>query len=310
MNKNTILAIVFGILLLIFFGTRFLGSDDDRTLREVLVAVDTATVTKIVLASEIDSAGITLEKTGENWQVVTDTLRDEAGSGPVESILSSLVAMVPDRLIAKSEDRWDRYAVSDSLGTRVRVFAENDLLADIVIGSGNMQQASRTMSTYVRLHDEEEVYAVEGFLSGVFSHDLDRYRDKTFLTVGKGSLTSLRFDYPGDSSFVLRKADGGWQINEAPADSAAVAGYLNSLQRFTPGDFANHFSAEGKTAAYRLSMDGNNMRPVTIEGFRDGENLVLHSSLNDNAYFKTGNLDVFEDLFAPGSSFLNDKAGK
>ena len=305
MNRNRILLIVFVVLLGIFLGKKFLGGDDSRNFREVLVAVDTASVTKIVLATKAnDHKPVELIKTSATWDVKSENVNDQADEGAVKGMLTSFVKMTPKRLVAKSEDKWGQYEVNDSLGTQVKMYSGDELLADVVIGKFNFQQATRSMSTFVRLGEEEDVYSVEGFLSSTFNQPLNGFRDKTFLETNKPDLTSLKFDYPGDSSFMLSKIGENWQINEVAADSAAVETFLNGLRSIRQRDFVDDFDRGGKVALYQLTIDGNNMSPIVVQGFQEGDELVLHSSLNENAFFEEGGLNAFEKLFVPAGQFF------
>lgn len=304
MNRNTILLIVFVVLLAIFLGKKFLGSDGDRNFRDVLVSVDTASVTKIVLVSRAnDHESVELLKTGLEWAVTNGSINDEADQNTVRGMLASLVKMPPKRLVAKSEDKWAQYEVNDSLGTQVKVYAGDELLADVMIGKFSFQQTNRSMSTFVRLSEDEEVYSVDGFLSSTFNQQFNSLRDKTFLKTEKNNLTSLRFNYPGDSSFVLAKVGDKWQVNNSPADSAAVESYLNGIRTLNQREFADDFQREGKVVTYQLTVGGNNMNDIAVQGYMEGDDLILHSSLNENAFFKKGSLDVFDKVFVSPQKF-------
>ena len=306
MNRNMILLVVFVVLLLILLGKQFLGSDGNRNFREILVELDTASVTKVeVMARANDFDPVEFVKTGSQWEVTNGNVKDEADKGSLRGALASLSKITPKRLVAKSEDKWAQYEVNDSLGTRVKAFSGDKLLADLVIGKFNFQQTNRSMSTFVRLTEEDEVYAVEGFLSSTFNREFSGFRDKTFLKTDKENLVTLTFDYPGDSSFVLSKPADQWQLNGLAADSAAVQNYLNGIRTITPGKFMDEFSADGKIPMYRLTLDGNNMSVIIITAYQEADDLVLSSSLNENAYFTPEGLNIFDKLFVSGQLFVD-----
>ncbi len=170
-------------------------------------------------------------------------------------------------------------------------------MADFIVGKFNFQQNTRSMSTFVRLAEEEEVYSVEGFLSSTFNQSFSNLRDKTFLKFNTDDLTSVKFQYPADSSFTLIKIGDTWIVNEGVVDSTAVQTFFNSVQNVTPREFNDTFSASGAVASYQVAFEGNNMNTVTIKGFGTPDKLILHSSLNENAYFKNNATPVFEKLF-------------
>ena len=306
MNKinNKILLGILLLLLLIFIGKRFLGSSGERNFRETLVAVDTSQVNKIVIKPRAsDGENITLSKTGTSWEVARAEIKDEADINSIKSMLGNMVNMKPKRLVAKSEEKWAQYEVSDSLGTRVMAYAGDKMLTDFMLGKFNFQQASRTMSNFVRLSEEEEVYTVEGFLSS-FNQDFNNLRDRTFVTTTRENITSIRFTYPADSGFVLDNVASRWEIAGQPADSAAVAGYLSGLRNITKSEFADNFSPQGKVAVYQLTISGNNMQSLTVSAYQEGEEYVLNSNLNEGAYFNQGSLQIFDKLFVSKTSLL------
>ena len=306
MNKinNKILLGILLLLLLIFIGKRFLGSSGERNFRETLVAVDTSQVNKIVIKPRAsDGENITLSKTGTSWEVAMGEIKDEADINSVKSMLGNMVSMKPKRLVAKSEEKWAQYEVNDSLGTRVMAYVGDKRLTDFMLGKFNFQQASRSMSNFVRLSEEEEVYSVEGFLSS-FNQDFNNLRDRTFVTTTKENITSIRFTYPADSGFVLDNVASRWEIDRQPVDSAAVAGYLSGLRNITKSEFADDFSPQGKVAVYQLTISGNNMQALTVSAYQEGDEYVLSSNLNEGAYFNQGSLQIFDKLFVSKTSLL------
>lgn len=306
MNKinNKILLGILLLLLLIFIGKRFLGSSGERNFRETLVAVDTSQVNKIVIKPRASNGeNITLSKTGTSWEVARAEIKDEADINSVKSMLGNMVSMKPKRLVAKSEEKWAQYEVNDSLGTRVMAYAGDKMLTDFMLGKFNFQQASRSMSNFVRLSEEEEVYSVEGFLSS-FNQDFNNLRDRAFVTTTKENITSIRFTYPADSGFVLDNVASRWEIDRQPVDSAAVADYLSGLRNITKSEFADDFSPQGKVAVYQLTISGNNMQALTVSAYQEEDEYVLSSNLNEGAYFNQGSLQIFDKLFVSKTSLL------
>ena len=303
--NNKILLGILVVLLLVFLGKRFLGSSGERNFRATLVAIDTSQVTKIVIQPRASTGNnITFTKTGTSWEVARADIKDEADLNNVKNMLANMVNISPKRLVAKSEDKWTQYEVNDSLGTRVMAYAGDKVLTDFILGKFNFQQASRSMSNFVRLSDEEDVYSVEGFLSSSFNQEFNNFRDRTFVKVTKENITSVRFEYPGDSSFVLNLVASKWEIDGLQADSTAVESYLSGLRNLTKNEFADDFTPQGKVATYRLSIAGNHMQPITVSAFQEGEGHILNATLNEGAYFREGSLNIYDKLFVSKTSLL------
>ncbi len=311
MNKtNKILLIVLVALLVVFLGNEYLGGPDSRNFKTTLVALDTATVDKIVLVSKTNGLQpVELLKAANGWQVSGKGINDRADKSVVKGMLNELANISPDRLLATSAGSWEENEVTDSLATRVKAYAGEELLADFYVGKFNFQAASRKMSTSVRLADDEDVYAVEGFLSSVFNRSLDDLRDKTFIEVEAAHITGINFSYPADSSFTLSKALQGWAIDGQAADSTAVENYLHKLKNIRPRKFADDFTASGQTPTYSLNITLSDGTGVTVAAYQAGEATVLHSSRNAGAWFTDEGLQIYDQLFVPRATFVPDKAG-
>lgn len=309
MNKinNKILLGILLVLIFVFLGKRFLGDGGERNFKEKLVSIDTSLVNRIVIQPRASNGEkINLTKTGTGWEIAKEDIKDEADINSVKNMLGNMVNMKPKRLVAKSDDKWAQYEVDDSLGTRVMAYEGDKLLTDFILGKFNFQQATRSMSNFVRLGGEPEVYSVEGFLSSAFNQEFNSFRDKTFVKATKENITSVRFEYPADSSFVLNKVASQWQIQGLPADSAAVEGYLSGLRNMAKNEFADDFSPQGKVALYRLTVSGDNMQAFTVSGFQEGDRYILHSTLNEGAYFDEGNTKIFDKLFVNRSGLISN----
>ncbi len=306
MSKNKILFVVLGALVLIYLGNKFLRSNNERNFKDYVVQLDTAAVTRMVIRPKANNhEPISVVKEGKGWSVSSGDVKDEADKNSIRGMLSSMISLKPIRLVANSEEKWKQYEVNDSLGTQVQMYAGEELLADVMIGKFSFNQAARTAATFVRLTDEDEIYTVDGFLSSTYNQDFNGFRNKIFIKTVPENITSISFQYQGDSSFRMDKLADKWQINGQQVDSAAVRKYVNGLRILTQREFVDGFTASGDPN-YKLTIDGNNMSTVNITGYQDGEDIILHSSLNDNAYFKKGNLNVFEKLFVSSTLFKKE----
>lgn len=307
--NNKVLLIIVVILLAVFFGKKYLGNSGDRNFKDVLVAVDTASVNKIVVKGKMNEfAPITLSRTGSDWEVSDGKIKDNASPTILSGILSTLVSMKPIRLLTKDKAKWDVNQVSDSLGTKVQAYANDKLLADFVVGKFNYQQATRSMTTSVRLAGSDEVFTVYGFLSSTFNRKTDDFRDKLFVRTKPDDLTKVSFSYPGDSSFVLEKSANGWQVGGVLADSVSVHKYLSGLTNLSLRAFENGFEPATHAHPYQITIDGNNMSTVNITGYTADEGMVLNSSMNDDAYFKQGTFKPFDKLFVSKEKLLTPSA--
>ena len=298
MNRinNKVLIIIIVVLAGIYLGKKFIGKNTERNFKEELVAIDTASVDKIVIKPKISPDELIFEKSDDRWRLKSGELSDDADQGMVKGMLNNMLSMKPERLVGVSSEKWQQYEVNDSLGIEVKAFSGDKLLTDFIVGKFNFHQATRAMSTFVRLKGEEEVYSVEGFLSSNFNQQFNGFRDKTFLKLKKDEIESIEFSYPGDSSFVLIKNQNEWKIGEMETDSVSTASYLAGLQNITKREFVDDFDSNS-TPIYTMTIRLRDIDPINISCFvKDDENYILHSSMNEDAYFDSGNFDLFNKL--------------
>lgn len=259
------LLLLFGVLIVAFAIVQFTKRDNrSRSLRTELVSIDTAKVTRIEISSPDNEVVLSNE---QGWMVSVNDRQKKAKEGIVPNLLNNLNTIQPSRLAAKSKDQWEEYKV-DTAGTRVKVFAGNELLSDIVIGRFGVE-GQRNFYTYVRLSEDENTYVADGFMGMNVKADASSYRNNTIMRLQKDSLISVTFDYP-DSAFMLSKS-GRWMINDQPADSASVEKFLRGLSyvnstKFTDGDIIG-------TPTHKVSFS-----------FTDRENMVIEAFYSENGY--------------------------
>ncbi len=315
--NNKTLLIVLAALAVIYVVSTFLRkqSRTKTTLKTDIVNVDTAAVTQFTIHKENP---ITFSRAGNNWQVSSGGVTDDANTNLVQNVLSTLMSIKAERLVAKSSDKWAEYNLSDSTATRVTVTeGDKGQSLDLYIGRFNYQpppqgqnqfqqrQQGISGSTYIRLGEGEEVYSTEGFLTMTFSQDFNSWRQTQFLKTTKSAITRVQFDYPADSSFVLTKMDSVWLVNDAPANQEAVDQYLSELTYKQDPNFADDFSAVG-SPSHTLTIVGDNMDNIVVKAFanHDGNEYFIQSSMNPGATFRSARDGVYGDLFPGKEEFL------
>lgn len=296
--NNKLLVVIFGILLVIVVIVKLVDSrKGNRTFKSDLVEVNAADVTAIELFPKVANGTlIKLFKENDVWQLESEGKRYNADQSAAASMINELNQMKPKSVVATKKDRWKQFEVTDSLATRVKLLKDGDVLADVMLGKFSFSQP-QTMTSYVRLNDDNEVYGVDGMLGMSFNRNVNSFRDKTVIKSNKTDWIKLTFTYPSDSSFVLEKKGEKWMVGEMKTDSAALVKYFNSIAHLTGTKFANSKPVGPPT--HSLKIEGNNgMSPLEISGyFTDKDNFVLASNQNSNTYFN--NPKTARKVFVP-----------
>ena len=315
--NNKIMLIVFLVLAGIFILTKvFVSKRSERTLNTELVDIDTNRVTQIFIypgSEHIDE--IRFDKKVPAWTVSTGEVSAEADPNSVSRLMNELLNLKTDRLVARSRDKWKEYHVDDSLGSRIMIKEGKRTTLDMLVGKFNYQQPAGayggyrqnygTGLTYVRLHSNDEVFSVEGFLSMMVNQPFNSWRIHTLLQLNKDHVSRISFDYPSDSGFVIQKTENLWLVDGILADSANVAEYLSDISMKTISSFWDDLLPDS-SPQFTITIDRSNMDPLLVEAYQQmtGE-YILHSSLNPDSWFTSSRDGTFDDLFKPKSLFLN-----
>lgn len=288
---------ILAVLVLIYIGFEFFGGKGrSENYREVLVEIDTANVDKIVIQKGSDT--LKVEKQDGEWQVkIGDNKFAKATTSSVRGTLNTLLSIEASRIMANKEDQWKEYQV-DTTGTRVKIFEGDSKSLDIIIGRLGFQ-GQRQYSTYVRLAEENEVYAAANFMGAAINTDPAGYRNSQVARIDKDSVLAIAFHYP-DSSFTLVKDSLNWLLNDVVADSSATAQFLNNFSYLNSSRFYDGSRPSGApllTAAIKTAG-----KTIEIKAWELPEKgWVVQSTHNPESYFLDN--DLFEKVFK-GEAFF------
>ncbi len=318
-NKTLIIILVVlgGILLLLQYNNR----KKESTLKRDLVDIDTAKVTAIYLYPQSEKGKeLVFRRTDKGWRIKEDDKDAPVETPTVRNLLSTVLRIKPQQLVAVGEESWAEYHVNDSLATRLKIKEGNKTTLDLYIGKFSVERPSGnnpyqnynrnvTGKSYVRAAGDKEVYAVEGFLPMMFNQGFAAWRDGRFLKLFRNDIQKITYTYPADSGFVLHNdtTGWGWKVDNEPVDSAAVAHYLSVLSNRRYSKFADGYTPPAQPD-YQMTIEGKNFKPAVIKVYRDNKyHLVVHSSQNPESYFADDDSMVFKLLFVPRSKFEKKK---
>jgi hypothetical protein len=286
-NNNLLIGIFAFLLVLVVLFEVLDSRKGNRTFKDDLVEVDAEDVTSLEIYPRANNGKlIKLFRENDLWKVESDGKKYNADASVAGRLISELNNLAPKSVVATSKESWERFEVTDSLGTKVKLLNGSDVLADLVIGKFSYSEP-RNMTSYVRLSEDKEVYGVEGMPGMSLNRNLNSFRDRTIVKSNRSDWTKLTFSYPTDSSFVLEKKGENWMIGELSTDSLAVEDYLKSIAGLSDGSFA-----DGKpnfAPTHILTIEGNNgMQKIEIKGYyADNDNFIVETSLNPDAWFNS-----------------------
>jgi hypothetical protein len=314
------LLIIFAVLLVIVVLVAVRDSKKgDRSFKVDLIPLDSAQVTAITIyPRSYKNNPIKLQKESGTWKLLTGDKSYTAEKNTIKEILNTLIHLKAERVAATDKGKWATFEVNDTSATRVTLGTGKKSAADLYIGKFSYQQPKNPnpsynygqqgkMTTYVRLADDKNVYAVNGFLSMMFNRKADAYRNKTIINSDRLEWTRLSFNYPGDSSFVMNKENNKWMINGLLADSTSVMRYFNSIYRLVSSDFVDNEKPQSSTPEFSLKIEGKNfVNPIQVDAYvSDTTNgYLIATSQNKDTYFSSKKSKLAAKLFFGKNHFL------
>lgn len=297
-NTNTILLVILLVLLSAFVATKvFRTPSRDRNLDMKVLVADTTQIAVIELSLPGHDDGLVLERKDSAWRVVEGGRSAPAARFTVRNALRNLASMRPERIVTRNEESWKKYDITDSAAVRIIARGRDGAsMGDWFIGKESQG------ATYVRRGNNPTVYAVDGYLRNIYNKSFNDWRDRLFLLLDEKQARKLTFNYPGDSSFVLSRADSGWTVENVAADSAKVARYLNKLRFKELSKFVDEVPAEDPDATLTISLDAGD--PVVVRGWKREDAWILNSTVQPDAWFRDSMF--VRNLFAGRNDFLVD----
>lgn len=303
--SNKILAVTLVVLFAGFVLARvFRAPGLESNLRKTLVQLDTAKVTAIHIQSAGQAASeIKLVKEGKDWSVVSNNQKSASDVSAVKSMLGVLSGLRTQRLASRKKDKWETYKV-DEKGTHVAIFGGDSKIADLNVGKTGFSQGSygNGAFTYVRLSDEDEVYAVDGAVDSYFNKSFDDWRNKSFLRLKRDDVVKLTFRYPADSGFIAEKRDSIWYVANDKAEVNKIQKYLGQLASKNISDFAKSPDLQNEPS-HTLVIEGKNGTLATVDAWRNAGKWILSSSLQKGVYFSADSTK-FNQLFVGKKFFI------
>jgi hypothetical protein len=97
----------------------------------------------------------------------------------------------------------------------------------------------------LRKADEDDVYAVEGFLSASFNKDIPNWRDKQVWEFNQQDIQRVDFLYPADSSYSIQRAGADqWTSNGDTLATRLVDNVMSRLANVRASGFVDDSSPD------------------------------------------------------------------
>ena len=272
------------------------------------VKIDSASVKQVLIYPKAEKGKeIKLTKTEKGWELQNDKVKTAADTAEIHRLLSSFNDVKSSSLAAEDKSGWADFQVSDTAGSRIKFITDDNKTYEMIVGKFGFNPAARSGVTYIRRMGEDQVYAVDGYISFNVNRDFNGWRNKVVMSGNKETWTSLSFTYPGDSSFTLTRQGSSWTLNGQPVDSAKTMQYLSQLANKQSAGLLDQY-IQNTSPAYTLTISGGSKdKPIMLQAFPadPSQRFVIHSSLNPDGWFSEAKSPIVESIFVGKSKFLN-----
>ncbi len=289
--NNTILGIIFFVLLGLFIARKTIFQPTQRSFKQELTAYDSANIDKVT----VQVAGATttiLEKKGDIWQASNGQQTVTAKTSSVDNLIKELSNLKTKQLVSRNPEKWTTYEVDDSKGKIINLYANNKKVAGLHIGRFNFNQQTRSGVSYARLSDEDEIYAIDGFVSMSAAKDFNSFRETKLLTFDLNNIQTVEINADGQSQSLSKSIDGQWVKNQTAIDSTTASRYLTTLSNLNGREFNDIFNPSTAQKIKTLSIGQG-----TVEAYQDTDGRFILKSNENPAYFKSDSTGIFKQVF-------------
>ena len=211
-NKALIAVVIFVVLLGVVFllhENPYKANDDVKL--PVIPEVDVKTIDKVELVNKSDS--LIFEKRGEDWWI-TGSKEYQADKSFFSLVVEKLGKIELERLVSENKEKHAQFEV-DQEGTRLKAFSKGQEVRSLIVGKNTPDYRG----TFLRLKEDDKVYASKQIVSGALKRKLSDWRDKALWeTVPTEQFASVSVTL-GTSEFTLTHTPS----TPAEGDKPAVA---------------------------------------------------------------------------------------
>ncbi len=271
---------------------------ETRSFRTVLVEVDTSAVDKIIIHPKKSNSSFDLVRSESGWTVSDGGKTYPATSQSVMAIMTIVNSLPPQQLVSRSKEKWTEYEVDEN-GTRVELFSGAQQLDDFYVGRFNFDQMKRSATSYLRKASEDDIYAVDGFLSMTFDQDINGFRNKKLAQgLTKDNLNNIQFNGP-ETQISFNQTNGLWERSDGiTVDSSKMANYLTAMLNKVGGTPAAGISQMGGTPVESLTFNNGAVSfSIYANPNKEGEFLINSNKVED-LIFESNETGLYKTLIS------------
>jgi hypothetical protein len=226
-----------------------------------------------------------LEKKDGQWIVLKENKKYPADQAKVNNIIESITTFEKSELISENKKRHKELGIDK----KKIIFKAGDESYTVFIG----EESSRS-DNFVRLNDEDKVYAFDGF-HNVFVPE--GYRDMTVPFVkNETDVNAIKINHWKDI-IELKKDNGQWMWNDEKIDRSEMSFYLNELAVIKADAILEDNPVESNGLTPEIT--------ITVQEGKNNKVLKFYKKDEETYYAKRDNSDIVYEVNASLAKSLN-----
>ena len=187
MSNKLLILILILLMAVLGFTYFFEWGGKQRTFKKELVDIDTSKVSDLyIYPKSLKGQEIHFVNNAGQWQMISGSENVNLESEKISSMINALLVLKPKNVAATNSNKWAEFQVDKEQATRVKVMEGNKTSLDMYIGKFSFQQRKPPpgfdpndpqhqmmmqqmqqqpiMTSFVRVENDDKVYAVDGML--------------------------------------------------------------------------------------------------------------------------------------------------
>lgn len=293
--SNKKLAILLGVLVLIFAISQFTGDNKSRSFDPNVLELDDSTISQIEITIPGEPISI-VQKKGEEWYVSNGSEEYLADINAVSGILNELKSVKAKKVVARSDEKAANFDTDDDKATHIQLKNGDKKIADVKVGRFSFDQQSRQPISFIRKTGENETYLVQSFMAMSTKKDFNGLRDKSFVSLNQDQIQAIDLTTPSLSSNAQLE-NGIWRTDQGVSiDSTGMSTYLTGVSNINGTTFSE--TPMNQSPDYLINFSLSDGSRVTIEAARADDNqFILKSSQNHENIFQSAASGIYQKTF-------------
>ncbi len=275
MNKKQTIYIGILVVLVIMFLITKMENNVEKRIN--FFQADSAKIKTIEISNIKDT--LRLSKKIDEWMMVYP-FEYRIAEYQINNLFSKVLnAKASNLSISESETSFDTYKVTNSQGTWIKFFDENNnVLDEAIIG-----KSSSSKTTPARRPDDNKIYKLENNINYIITANSDNWREKTILETEEYNISKISV-LSDVNAYELTPSDSLWHYvddkNSLGVDfnNKALQDILSTLSTLTANGFVDN-----KFEEYREKLITPDLE-IGIEMF-DGSTHYIRVALDNNSKY-------------------------